>query len=93
MGRPFEIADAQALLRHLEAALPSAIKRPAECDVAGTAKIYLAHRPSGNIEFSPQGPGPGSLLRDTLQIAEPDARALHADLDVVLDDEASGREQ
>ena len=83
MGRPFEIADGQALLRHLEAALPSALKRQAEREAAmGTAKIYLARLPSGNIEFSTEGPG--TPMRDTFQITEPEARALRDDLDVAL---------
>ena len=93
MGRPFEIADAQALLRHLEAALPPALKRQAEREVAmGTAKIYLARLPSGNIEFSTEGAGPGTPLRDTFQITEPEARALSTDLDVVLAAARGGHE-
>jgi hypothetical protein len=83
MGKPLEIADAQALLRHLEAALPSALKRQAERDAAiGTAKIYLARLPSGSIEFSTEGPG--TPMRDTFQISESEARALRDDLDVAL---------
>ena len=91
MSRPFEIADAQALLWHLEAALPPALKRQAEREVAmGTAKIYLARLPSGNIELSTEGTGPGTPLRNTFQITEPEARALHADLDTVLASAGSG---
>jgi hypothetical protein len=85
MGKPLEIADAQALVRHLEAALPPALKRQAEREAAiDTAKIYLARLPSGNIEFTAEGIGHGSPPRDTFQITEPEARALRADLDGVL---------
>ena len=85
MGKPFEIADAQALLRHLETALPPAVKRQAEREAAmGTAKIHLARLPSGNIEFSTEGSGSATPLRDTFQITEAEARALRTDLDLVL---------
>ena len=85
MGKPFEIADARALLQHLEAALPAALKRQAEHVAAiGTAKIHLARLPSDNIEFSTEGNGHATPLRDTFQITEPEARALRTDLDLVL---------
>jgi hypothetical protein len=88
MGRSLELADAQALLRHLEAALPSALKRQAEREtLMGTTKIYLARLPSGNIEFATEGVSPGTPLRDAFQITESEARALRDDLDVVLADE------
>jgi hypothetical protein len=91
MGRPFEIADAQALLRHLEAALPPALRRQAEREAAmGTAKIYLARLPSGNIEFSTEAAGPGTPLRGTFQITEPEARTLRTDLDLLLATVESG---
>ena len=53
MGRPFEIADTQALLRHLEATLPSAIKRRAERDVAGTAKVLSGTSPERQYRIQP----------------------------------------
>ena len=40
--------------------------------------------PSGNIEFSTEGRGRPTPLRDTFQITEPEARALRTDLDLVL---------
>jgi hypothetical protein len=85
VGKPFEVADAQALLRHLEAALPAALKRQAERNVAdGTAKIYLARLPSGNIEFTTVATVAGSPSRETFQITEAEASALRTKLDAVL---------
>ena len=92
IGKPFEIADAQALLRHLEAALPSALKRQAEREAAiGTARIYLARLSSGNIECTTEGVGPGTPPRDVFQITEPEPRAFRDDLDVVLGSGSTAR--
>jgi hypothetical protein len=49
MSRPFEIADAQALLRHLEAALPPALKRQAERDVAKILSWHLREAASNPV--------------------------------------------
>ena len=87
MGKPFEIADAQALLRHLEAALPSALRQAEREALTGTAKIYLARLPSGNIEFITEHVGPGMPPVDAFQITETEARVLREDLDVVLANE------
>jgi hypothetical protein len=84
MGRPFEIADAKALLRHLEVALTAVPKRYVDGGAEeGLAKICIASLPSGNIEFTVEG-----TLTETprwiFQMTEAGGRALRASLDTVL---------
>jgi hypothetical protein len=49
-----------------------------------TAKVYLAVMPSGQIEFSVEGPLVGSQVLNAFYLTERDARALHSQLGSVL---------
>jgi len=49
-----------------------------------TAKVYLAVLPSGEIEFSVEGPLVGGEVLSAFYLTERDARALHSQLGSVL---------
>jgi hypothetical protein len=49
-----------------------------------TAKIYLAVMPSGQIEFSVEGPMVGGQVLNAFYLTERDARALYSQLGSVL---------
>jgi hypothetical protein len=49
-----------------------------------TAKVYLAVMPSGQIEFSVEGPMVGGVVLNAFYLTERDARALHSQLGSVL---------
>ena len=49
-----------------------------------TAKVYLAVLPSGEIEFSVEGPLVGGEVLSAFYLSERDARALHSQLGSVL---------
>ena len=49
-----------------------------------TAKVYLAVMPSGQIEFSVEGPLVGGSVLSAFYLTERDARALHSQLGSVL---------
>jgi len=49
-----------------------------------TAKVYLAVMPSGQIEFSVEGPMVGGQVLNAFYLTERDARALHSQLGSVL---------
>lgn len=53
-------------------------------DATQTAKVYLAVMPSGQIEFSVEGPLVGGEVLSAFYLTEHDARALHAQLGSVL---------
>jgi hypothetical protein len=48
------------------------------------AKVYLAVLPSGEIEFSVEGPLVGGEVLSAFYLTERDARALHSQLGSVL---------
>lgn len=49
-----------------------------------TAKVYLAVMPSGQIEFSVEGPMVGGVVLNAFYLTERDARALYSQLGSVL---------
>jgi hypothetical protein len=49
-----------------------------------TAKVYLAVMPSGQIEFSVEGPMVGGVVLNAFYLTDRDARALHSQLGSVL---------
>jgi hypothetical protein len=49
-----------------------------------TAKVYLAVMPSGQIEFSVEGPMVGGQTLNAFYLTERDARALYSQLGAVL---------
>ena len=49
-----------------------------------TAKVYLAVMPSGQIEFSVEGPMVGGVVLNAFYLTERDARALHSQLGSVV---------